>query len=134
MVAGILEKSKRLRWILCFAILRNSCFQAAWGCGTERDEGAKKSRPNIANQLTSGVLEKKTEAPARTSLSSGATYDAYSGITFKVPRQFKGLFRPAARGTGCHTFIPAPRFHSASWVYLEDAGRRRLAVEAGEAG
>ena len=40
MVAGILEKSKRLRWILCIVILRNSCFQAARGCGTARNEGA----------------------------------------------------------------------------------------------
>jgi len=75
--------------------------------------------------------EKETQAPARTSLSAGATCDAYSWITCKIPRQFKGLFRPAARGTGCHTFIPATLFRSASWVYLEDAGRRRLAVKPG---
>jgi len=32
--------------VLCHSL--DSCFSAAWGCGTERDDGAKKSRHNIA--------------------------------------------------------------------------------------
>jgi hypothetical protein len=58
--------------------------------------------------------------------------DAYPLISCKIPNLFKkACFRPAARGIGCHTANPATQFRSASWVYLEDAGRRRLAVKPG---
>jgi hypothetical protein len=62
MVAGILEKSKRLRWIIFFAILGDSCFQAAWGC-VQRGMRAQKCRAEITAMLAKlgrGTRRKQT--------------------------------------------------------------------------
>src|ERR1700730_17545720 len=121
MVAGILEKSKRLRWILCFAILRNSCFQAAWGCGTERDDGAKNRATTIANELTSGVLEKKDRGPRKDRSVPGRHVRRLLLNNLQSSAPVQRLVPPRRPRDRLPYFIPATRFHSASWVYLEDA-------------
>jgi hypothetical protein len=81
-----------------FAILRNSLLSGSHCCGTSRNEGAKIQRQNYVW----AVFAEKERGPLQGHECPQAprtTLDAKYLVSFRASS--KGLFRPAARGTGC---------------------------------
>jgi hypothetical protein len=100
MVAGIFEKSNRLRKVLVFAIQKTPNFRAAEGCDRNADMG----RQQRQGAFSTGGLAKKRKgtledrSPRERRIRRTSSLDMYLSAPVS-----KGLFRPAARETACRS-------------------------------